>query len=610
MTAYKNSKRRKQMKKIILGIITIILAVAIFGCGKAQQASGGGSSGGGDGNGGGNETPQTFSIQGYVPAAAMQTVGMSAQATGDEFEIKVFSFADNNQWSGNTWKPNANGYYKIDGLPLGKVFIVEAQKGQTKMRNLAFGSADDKGQTKTADITPTSTVTVELISANAAETLKSFNENTDLTSAVEEVQAGVDTYYTNNTDLTALKNAITGGNVIPNLADVKAVAIVECELTIIATNGTVALTPSPNSSNGNVHKYLKNTKVKLLATGSTGYILKEWSDADVRNNEIAMDMDKGITAVFAEKRTLKIPEMFLDQGSGDVYIMVSPDPKQPREKYQHDGFNVFRYVYADGQPVEITLRNMTDKYSYSVQVADATNGDSGLWDDVYAGDTHTYYLYGTTRNFTQTMDKDYALRRINDDGKSLGALAVNAKTIDGDTSDWSNGTYSAIYEKGVDSMDKPNSEYASQPGLFPEVKSIKASRDNNDIYVLWEMENGFSQGWIYVFDIRPNDDEEGSVRIHIQKNVNNDGYDMSIGYNAPYPNGWWENNKDSTWYGVAENGNIFEARLPISFVKDKIGNDRLQRSDYYAVEGKILHKEDGGWSSGGGGSYSVLMEKF
>ncbi|GBR75011.1 hypothetical protein NO1_2082, partial [Candidatus Termititenax aidoneus] len=39
-----------------------IITLAIFGCGKAQQASGGGGSSGG--GGGGGNTAQTFSISG------------------------------------------------------------------------------------------------------------------------------------------------------------------------------------------------------------------------------------------------------------------------------------------------------------------------------------------------------------------------------------------------------------------------------------------------------------------------------------------------------------------------------------------------------------------
>ncbi|GBR74821.1 hypothetical protein NO1_1931, partial [Candidatus Termititenax aidoneus] len=50
------------MKKIILAVFTIIITLAIFGCGKAQQASGGGGSSGG--GGGGGNTAQTFSISG------------------------------------------------------------------------------------------------------------------------------------------------------------------------------------------------------------------------------------------------------------------------------------------------------------------------------------------------------------------------------------------------------------------------------------------------------------------------------------------------------------------------------------------------------------------
>jgi hypothetical protein len=283
------------MKKIILGITAIAVTLLIFGCGRVQSAGGGSSGGGGGG------TPQTFSIKGYVPAAVEQSSGMSVQ-DADAYSIKVLKFADNSQWAGNISPRSSDGYYEIGGLPLGMVFIVEAEKGQTKMRNLAFGSAGDKGQTKTADITPTSTVTVELISANAVELLKSFNESIDLTDAVTEVQDKVDTYYADTGKLTALETAITGGNAIPNLAAVKAVAIVEHTLTINispADSGTVALTPSPNSSGA----YLKNTKVNLLAKyNNEDWRFTGWAgDLGYNENpkEITMDGPKTVTANFA-----------------------------------------------------------------------------------------------------------------------------------------------------------------------------------------------------------------------------------------------------------------------------------------------------------------------
>jgi hypothetical protein len=288
------------MKKIILGITAIAVTLLIFGCGRVQQAGGGGSSGGG-----GDTTPQTFSIKGYVPAVVEQSGGMSVQ-DADAYSIKVLKFADNSQWVSNISPRSSDGYYEIDGLPLGTVFIVEAQKGGSKIKNLAFGSADDKGTTKLVDITPTSTVTVELISANATELLKNSNEKSDITSLVTKVQIEVNIYYTDTTKLTALKNAINDGAPIPDLDIVKDEAIVEYLIINIspAGSGTVELTPAPKSSNGNTHKYPKGTTVNLLAKYSDeDWRFRGWAgDYGYNENpkEIIMDDQKTVIAEFVD----------------------------------------------------------------------------------------------------------------------------------------------------------------------------------------------------------------------------------------------------------------------------------------------------------------------
>jgi hypothetical protein len=80
MTAYKNNKRRKNMKKIILGIITIMLAVAIFGCGKVQSNDDGGSSGGGGGNNNNSGDEQ------LLPSVPTPSAGWTFEATSNMSE--------------------------------------------------------------------------------------------------------------------------------------------------------------------------------------------------------------------------------------------------------------------------------------------------------------------------------------------------------------------------------------------------------------------------------------------------------------------------------------------------------------------------------------------
>jgi hypothetical protein len=343
--------------------------------------------------------------------------------------------------------------------------------------------------------------------------------------------------------------------------------------------------------------------------------------------EITMNGDKTVAAVFAEERILKIPEVFLSPGTiyaDSSYITVSPAPTQQREKYQYAGYNILRYVYADNQQVEIIMRGMNNNYIYQAKVvpcsADATIDDN-IWSDNNAGDTH--YMNGTTKSFVLTLDKNYALHNFERVGKLPGALAVVSNgtiAIDGDTSDWNNAS-SYIYEKGIDDIrQEPDSEYVPTQGLVTDVKSIKAVRDDNYIYVLWEMETGFNQDplWGYFFDIRPVDGLFDSVRTHIWKHdstntghldVNGDGYNMAIVYNAKEAGQGQHDDSDNDGH---VNGKIFEARLSINFVEEKLGSTRLQDSNYYVISGEISRKESiaGPWHGGGGRTAGILIEKF
>jgi hypothetical protein len=189
------------------------------------------------------------------------------------------------------------------------------------MKNLAFGSSGDRGKTKTADLTPTSTVTVEVISANAAEMLKNFNENMNIDAAVAEVQDGVNDYYaddSNSDALAALLTAADEGNAISlnNLSNVENAAIKIYTLTVgvnPANSGTV----SPNG----VISYLKNAKVKLQAFNNEKGSFFEWSGGlrSVNNpsDEMIMDGDKTVTANFARRDGIWPVDEIADTGSWD-----------------------------------------------------------------------------------------------------------------------------------------------------------------------------------------------------------------------------------------------------------------------------------------------------
>jgi hypothetical protein len=341
------------MKKIILAIFTIMLTLAIFGCGKMQQASGGGSS-----SGGGGGTSQTFSVKGKVYGAQKQaqTSGMSAQAAGD-YTIKVLQFADdddNNPLGNGTWHPDAAGEYKIDGLPLGKVFVVVVEKGSLQMKNLAFGSSGDRGKTKTADLTPTSTVTVEVISANAAEMLKNFNENTNIDAAVEEVQSAVNTNYADGTKFNILLDAINNGTQI----DTSGVSVQTYTLTVVvnpANSGTVI----PNSGT-----YLKNTKVKLQAQASSndGWSFKEWSGGLGSDNPVETTITANITVTASFKNKNYIVQQTADWSKIDYMpLEYTHDPYEYIKgiKTRKDADNLYFRMEFNGE-----LKNLTDTEKY------------------------------------------------------------------------------------------------------------------------------------------------------------------------------------------------------------------------------------------------------
>jgi hypothetical protein len=262
-----------------------------------MQQSSGGSSGGGGGNGGGGGTPQAFSAEGKV-------YGVNAE-NADSYVIKVYNL-DGSQREG-LWHPNANGNYKIEGLPLNIVLIVVVEKDALQMKNLAWGTS--AGDTKDADLTPTSTVAVEVISANATARalLENFDSSADIDDTVANVQDGVNDYYESHSQkLTDLIDAADDGvslteTIASDLSDIETAAIETHMLTVNISpfnTGTV----SPNGGT-----FLKGTKVKLQAKGSTvgdtRYFFKNWSGAnvsDITNNEITMSGDKTISAEFME----------------------------------------------------------------------------------------------------------------------------------------------------------------------------------------------------------------------------------------------------------------------------------------------------------------------
>jgi hypothetical protein len=328
------------MKKIILAIFTMILTLAIFGCGKTASGGGGGSSGGGGGG-----TPQTFSVQGVVSGVS-QFSGMSVQAATD-YTIKVLQFTDNAQWGG-TWTPDADGKYRIDGLPLGKVFTVVVEQGDTRMKNLAYAMAKEKGEVKQVDLTPTSTATAEVLSKNAAarEMLEVFDADTEIDGAIQTVQEKVNKIYNDNPD-----NLPTTNITVDESGKLDSI-----ENSVIKTYTlTVGVSPNAAVQNGcfiqrvpSLNNYLENTRVKLNLMTRGGWGDFEWSINELGTNDtayIVMDENKNVTANLSWDPE-RVPRFVPDISDIDTWEY---DSSVGMENYSRDMQNKQIYININGE---------------------------------------------------------------------------------------------------------------------------------------------------------------------------------------------------------------------------------------------------------------------
>jgi hypothetical protein len=477
------------MKKIILGIITIMLAAAIFGCGKTAASSGGGGGNSNNNNNNNNNNTQTFSAEGKV-------YGVNAE-NADSYVIKVYDL-DGSPRDG-LWRPNANGSYKIDGLPLNIVLIVVVEKDALQMKNLAWGTA--AGEIK-ADLTPTSTVAVEVISANATARalLENFDGSVEIDDAVANVQEGVNDYYAdtgNSSKLDALIDAANNGaslteTIASDLSDIENAAIETCTLTVDISpvnTGTV----SPNSGT-----FLKGTKVKLQAKGSavgdTRYFFKNWSGynvADVINNEITLDDNKTISAEFVEGFVLwHRPTDETDKGQKKEF---SPEPlakNQLRIWTEDDEDLAFHdyeeLIYAKNTEVTLTYTPVAYGGRPAPDVKDVVKvGFHGTteplevdeqkrvanWDKVKASRMFPdRYVNGESGHNTTTisMDRNIVIMDFDEANYDTYQLQDIQCVVNGDADEW-------------DSLPEyPLSDDIKQ--MF--INSVKLGKDADNLYVL------------------------------------------------------------------------------------------------------------------------------
>lgn len=395
-----------------ISLLVLIFTTIIFtGCGQVTKQSGGNRS---SGVPGGATPANTFSIKGNVADAG----------EGENLIIKVFDFSDDTQY-GNV-NVSSDGSYIINDLPTDKVLVVIVEKDSVEiMKNLVYG--DTEGQTKQVDITPTSTVMVELVSNDSmiSEILNNSNGNID--TIISEVQAIVDAYYDTPAKLDQLKTDLDAGVfVLPP-------DIIDSLETIIANNTyklTISLSPVSSGSvspNVGTHTYIKDAKVTLQAFGNAGWIFENWSgDLTGSNNprEIIMNDNK---TVIANMQAVVLSHITVTPPSKTKYYMgealvtagmaitgyYNNGTNVPITEYTISGFDSDKTgtktitVTAEGKSAIFTVEVMS-VFDLTVKVSNSTGLDFILpirdltVNDLYIdwGDENTLHYTGTPASST------------------------------------------------------------------------------------------------------------------------------------------------------------------------------------------------------------------
>jgi hypothetical protein len=164
--------------------------------------------------------PNSFTAQGSM--AFDSSGGISIMGAHEQISIRVSSFKTGGNFdfanislSGNT--------YKVSNLPLGEACVIEAVRdGRAKLKSLVWGTTD--GENKTANLTPTSSVVVDIVSANTTLHAALKTADPDM-SIIEDIQSEVTEYYATNTgDLNAIIGILNNGQTIA-LADLPAAVL-------------------------------------------------------------------------------------------------------------------------------------------------------------------------------------------------------------------------------------------------------------------------------------------------------------------------------------------------------------------------------------------------
>jgi hypothetical protein len=429
------------MKKIILGIITILLAAAIFGCGRVQQSSGGGSSGG---NGGSGDSPATFTISGAakVPESIADNYAslpvrfgrglaslLLTPAHAAEFgfsplknaDVKIFEFGKDAVVT--TAKTDNDGHYTVS-LPQGKIYVVVIEKAATDgtsapitIKNIAHEKELE------VDVTPVTSVAVEAISRNVAvrETLLAVNSGTGgskpntVTGVIEATKKTVENYYDKHRDELSQIN--------------------------VTSPPTPPLIPS----------------------------IKE----------------------------IRMLETYLE---GETHIVVSPNPvhttRTPVDLNGSWSGDVVRYFYSDDQQVTISVQGAaSNDINVLEYVPSPSEADGGL---NFNSDEAVSLVFSGGKSVTLNMNKNYAFSSF--EHNSVAGIVVGEKGMDGNMSDW-NTTCTVLFDDASKESweENPKEGYGSNY----KIKSVKAAKDAEYLYILWEGSGEFASNCAYKVYVKP-----------------------------------------------------------------------------------------------------------
>ncbi|MDR1997933.1 MAG: hypothetical protein LBQ83_06390 [Candidatus Margulisbacteria bacterium] len=407
------------MKKLILAVITIITAVAIFGCGKTASSTGGGGGGGSSGGGGGTPRPRTFSVQGHIDNSG----DVNIQSLDTEYEVSIYSFKEEIDLSGVECEYYAlNNTYKITGIPLGAVYVIEAvREDSVTLSALVWGAA--AGENKTVNLTPVSTVIATVISDDPVvqDSLAVSGVNATLSGILENIQEDIENYYESNptatTNVNALPPAVTG--IVSDLVN--------------TNKRTLAVTVSPAgtgtvSPNGGV--YLKGTVLSLTAEPAGGYEFDNWSTGGNNPLEITLNDNTSVIANFDVVSNYTAPNSFSVQGTiasdenGGFGAMALTEQYKIRIKsFDNDNLDFVKIKLRGDNTYTISNLPLANVY-----VVEATRGGTArLSNLVYGvqeldGMTETVNLTPTSTVLVQLLEE---FMQTVDEDDFLGLSAVN-----------------------------------------------------------------------------------------------------------------------------------------------------------------------------------------